>query len=100
MHKKDILGIMESGISPYTMINSMLVASAHRNANLTVEQKAEREERIRLESEERVRRLREIKILQSICPDCEGKLIRGKKDKKKDYKRVWSCSSCSNSHMV
>ena len=33
-------------------------------------------------------------IQQGICPHCEGKLIRGKKDKKNDYMRTWKCSSC------
>jgi predicted SprT family Zn-dependent metalloprotease len=32
---------------------------------------------------------------QGKCPDCLGKLIRGKKDKKNDYKRAWRCEKCN-----
>jgi len=33
-------------------------------------------------------------INQGLCPDCLGKLIRGKKDKKNGYKRTWNCVKC------
>jgi len=33
-------------------------------------------------------------IQQGLCPDCLGKLIRGKKDKKNGYKRTWKCLKC------
>ena len=33
-------------------------------------------------------------IQQGLCPECLGKLIRGKKDKKNGYKRTWNCLKC------
>jgi len=33
-------------------------------------------------------------ISQGKCPECLGKLVRGKKDKKNGYKRKWKCTSC------
>ena len=33
-------------------------------------------------------------INQGKCPECLGKLVRGKKDKKNGYKRTWKCLSC------
>ncbi len=33
-------------------------------------------------------------INQGKCPNCLGRLIRGKKDKKNEYKRTWKCLSC------
>jgi len=33
-------------------------------------------------------------IQQGLCPECLGKLIRGKKDKKNGYKRTWFCVKC------
>jgi len=33
-------------------------------------------------------------IQQGLYPKCLGKLIRGKKDKKNDYKRSWNCMKC------
>jgi hypothetical protein len=33
-------------------------------------------------------------INQGKCPECLGKLIRGKKDKKNGYKRTWKCLKC------
>lgn len=34
-------------------------------------------------------------INQGKCPECLGKLIRGKKDKKNGYKRTWKCLKCN-----
>lgn len=34
-------------------------------------------------------------IIQGKCPECQGKLIRGKKDKKNGYKRTWMCVTCN-----
>lgn len=33
-------------------------------------------------------------INQGQCPNCLGKLLRGKKDKKNGYKRTWKCLMC------
>ena len=45
------------------------------------------------ESDKENKRVKEY-IQQGICPYCEGKLIRGKKDKKNNYKRTWNCVKC------
>lgn len=92
---KEFARIVGSSPSPYALITSLMVASANSKSKLTAEEKAERVEKIRLLEEERVRRA---KIIKNICPNCEGKLIRGKKDKKNDYKRIWNCKDCGSSH--
>jgi uncharacterized protein with PIN domain len=97
MKQKEILGIGGMGGSPYDLISPLLAAAAIRDSKLTKEEKADRAERRRLLAEER---LRKAKVIQNICPDCDGKLVRGKKDKKNDYKRVWTCKACGSSHSV
>jgi uncharacterized protein with PIN domain len=89
---KSVIGV---GLDPYTIINSLLIASARENAKLTDEEKAERRERRRQAEEQRIRKAL---VLKSICPDCKGNLVRGKKDKKNDYKRVWTCKKCGKPH--
>jgi RNase P subunit RPR2 len=95
MREKELIGIVGNEVSPYALLGSLMIASANQNSKLTPEQKAERDEKRRLLSEERIRLT---KIIKNICPDCEGKLIRGKKDKKNGYKRIWACTNCGNSH--
>lgn len=95
MNEKQIIGIIGNGASTYALISSMMLASARANSKLTTEEKMERKEKRRLLEEERIRKA---KIIKNICPECEGKLIRGKKDKKNDYKRIWNCESCKSSH--
>jgi RNase P subunit RPR2 len=95
--EKVITGILGNEVSPYALLSSLMNASANQNSKLTPEEKAERAERRRLLSEQRIR---EVKIIKNICPDCEGKLIRGKKDKKNDYKRIWTCKDCGNAQSV
>ena len=81
--------------SPYALLHSLVAAHVRENAKLTDEEKAERRERLKLAEEQRIRRA---SILRNICPDCEGNLVRGKKDKKNDYKRAWVCNKCGKSH--
>ncbi len=95
MNKKELIQIVGGGVSPYSLINSLIVASKRQDSKLTPEQKAERAEKRHSLYEQRIR---QEKIIKNICPDCEGKLIRGKKDKRNDYKRLWSCKDCGNSH--
>jgi uncharacterized protein with PIN domain len=55
------------------------------------------EESIRLEQEcQQAKKQQRIEyfIHQGRCPDCGSKLIRGKKDKRNDYKRTWTCGEC------
>lgn len=97
MQDKELNKIIASGVSPYSLLNMLMIASAKERAKLTSEQKAEREEQRRLYAEQR---LRQAQITENICPDCEGKLSRGKKDKKNGYKRLWTCKDCGNSHSM
>lgn len=34
------------------------------------------------------------------CPNCESSLIRGKKEKKRDYKRAFLCKGCNITHYI
>lgn len=95
MKETELVGILRGSSSHYAFISSLLIASANQNSKLTVEEKDEREERRKLLDEQRIRKA---KVIQNICPDCEGKLVRGKKDKKNGYKRLWACKDCGNSH--
>lgn len=97
MRKQVIASLIDNGISPYALINSLMVAAANENNKLTPEEKVERKERRRLLEEERVR---VSKITQNVCPSCDGKLKRGKKDKKNEYKRLWECIDCGTFHNV
>lgn len=79
----DIMGISSSLLERIRM----------KNARLTPEERQANTERYeRLQEERRIKTL----IIQNICPSCENKLVRGKKDKKKDYKRDWKCGSCND----
>lgn len=98
MEEKELIGIIENGRSDtslYPIISSLMAASVIRESNLTPEEKAQRTKKRELMAEERIRKA---KVLKNICPECEGKLIRGKKDKKNDYKRMWTCKDCGKSH--
>lgn len=76
-------------------ISLLLAAISANESRLTEEQKIKRkDERERREKQ----RIIQVKILKNICPDCEGKLIRGKKSKKFDYKRLWTCKHCTNQY--
>ena len=97
MKEKELIRIIDRGVSPYTLITSLMSAAEKQNSKLTPEQKVEREERRHLLSQQRIR---QEKIIKNICPDCEGRLIRGKKDKQNDYKRLWVCKDCGNSHSL
>jgi hypothetical protein len=97
MKEKDVIGLLSNGGSPYDLITPLLTAAAIRDSKLSKEEKAERAERRRLYYEEQARR---DNIIQNICPDCQGKLARGKKDKKNNYKRQWNCKECGNTHFL
>ena len=57
-------------------------------------------ERKQLHREQFEEQIRQTKIRQSICPVCNNKLVRGKRDKKKDYKRLWDCLFCNKTHFA
>lgn len=92
---KEVIGMLGNGISPYALISEIVAANARENAKLTPEERAKRNERIRKTEEQRIIR---VKVTKSICPSCDGKLTRGKKDKKNDYKRKWACGECKNTY--
>jgi uncharacterized protein with PIN domain len=81
------------GASPAFGLTELMAALAVSESKLTPEQKAERAEKRQLTSEQRKRKAM---VLQSICPNCESKLVRGKKEKKLGYKRLWTCGKCEN----
>jgi RNase P subunit RPR2 len=58
---------------------------------ITAEREVEKEQEIIREEQKRITAC----IQQGKCPDCSGKLIRGKKDKKNGYKRTWTCMKCN-----
>ncbi|PLR72245.1 hypothetical protein [Bacillus sp. UMB0728] len=90
MNGKEILDVISD--NPYTMYGALMSSIASQEAKLTPQEKAERNERRRIREEQRVKRA---KVINGICPVCdEGKLIRGKKEKKAGYKRLWTCGSC------
>jgi hypothetical protein len=39
-------------------------------------------------------------IRKGVCPSCQGKLTRGKKDKQMEYKRQWVCTPCDKIHYI
>lgn len=61
------------------------------------------EELERLDKERLERRAEEArigKIRSNTCPDCSGKLTRGKKCKRNNYKREYLCGECTKIHYV
>lgn len=91
----------------YPSITELLLLTqqaAERNAKRKFDalSKEDQEEVIKAKEEEKKAReaLQEQKrvnayINQGKCPECLGKLIRGKKDKNNGYKRTWKCISCN-----
>lgn len=75
----------------------LLASTRKAEASLPEEERNRRREERRLEQEERHRRAC---IVQGICPSCREKLIRGKKNRKNDYKRDWYCSGCESTHSL
>jgi len=86
------------GSNPLTTITAMMLgAKRNYNGKYTKEEKEiMRQEREAIKIEE----FRCSQVRQGICPSCKGKLIRGKKDKRNDYKRLWDCKECKEKHLV
>lgn len=99
MHVRELDRIVSGlGSNPLTTITSMMLG-----ANQKYKEKYTKEEREIMRQEREVSRLEEIRcsqVRQGICPSCEGKLIRGKKDKRNNYKRSWECKECEEVHLV
>lgn len=88
---------MNNAASIFSVAVGLLAETRKAEARLPEEERTRRKEERRKASEER---LRQAQIIQNVCPFCEGKLIRGKKDKKNNYKRSWQCSNCRRTHSI
>ena len=76
---------------------SLLASAKMKDSKLTDEErKANREHYEAMRKE----RQRKASVIANICPVCDAKLIRGKKNKKNDYKRDWQCSVCTSVHSI
>ena len=75
------------------MMTSLIKMAKIADSKLTPEERIERDKA--REKERELNRMSRL-VLKCICPYCEGKLVRGKKDKKNDYKRSWSCNKCES----
>ena len=93
MEKKEIsiLGSMDYS----TLLQQIVATNAINKSKLTKEQLEERKQESKKREEMRVRKA---KVMNNICPDCDGKLRRGKKKKNLNYERIWKCSSCGLSY--
>ena len=80
---------------PFPTITSLLLL-AQREENKFKALPQEEQDRIttQREHEQEYKRVN-VCIQQGKCPYCEGKLIRGKKDKRNNYKRTWKCLKCN-----
>lgn len=96
---KRILGGADHLGPSYAMLNALL-HEAHKlkratEAKLTP---AERTERKRQQELAEIIRLRKALVVSGNCPECEGKLSRGKKSKQHGHRRLWECTSCGHSY--
>lgn len=78
-------------------ISALLTAATIRENNLTPE---EREKRKHEREEVREAHRVAVCIRQGECPECHKKLVRGKKNRKNDYKRDWLCENCDSIHSL
>lgn len=100
--RKTTMGIigntgLDSMSSIYGTAIGLLSEARKAEARLSEEEREHRKEVQRLNREERFRRA---SITQGVCPECESKLIRGKKNKKNNYKRDWECKKCEKTHSM
>lgn len=95
--------------SPYSQLTEAMLSDELKEAmsyEQTVEQlqhmlsKSDRARRIALYEAAVAERKRQTQIRQQICPKCEGKLTRGKKNKHNGYKREWLCNECFELHTI
>jgi hypothetical protein len=70
---------------------ALLESMKLKESKLTDEERQANKARFKALQEER--RIKAC-IVSGTCPSCQSKLIRGKKDKKNDYKRKWTCIGC------
>ena len=80
---------------PFSTITSLLLLTQQAKKKFNALPQSEQDQIIaKRESDAEQKRITQ-HIQQGVCPHCEGKLIRGKKDKKNDYKRTWKCLNCN-----
>lgn len=99
MNINQITKILEtdSGMA-YAQLTSMIMASKRRyESKYTLEEREIHKIKRELERKEDIRRSH---IHSGECPSCKGKLLRGKKNKKMEYKREWKCESCLEVHYL
>jgi RNase P subunit RPR2 len=77
-------------ISMTTLLTLSQLAKRKFNALPQEEQQCIITEREAMEEQRRIKKC----IQQGICPNCSSKLIRGKRDKKNNYLRIWKCLKC------
>ena len=69
---------------------------AQRAGELSKDGHKEKQDRLKIEEDvAKGHKIIEGFIQQGLCPYCGSNLIRGKKDRKNDYKRSWSCTNCT-----
>lgn len=76
---------------------AVAMAARIHKPTITPEDRGARERARQIRKDEE---LRQAKIRHNQCPGCDGKLIRGQKQKKNDYKRAWLCSECNKTHLL
>ena len=86
------------GSNPLTTITAMMLGANQRYKEIYTKEEREimKQKREAIREEE----IRCSLVRQCICPSCKGKLIRGKKDKRNNYKRSWECKECKEAHLV
>lgn len=88
------------GTNPIAAMTALLVAASRNKAPLTPDEVEALERKRQLRELASLEQMRQSSIYRHICPSCEGKLMRGKKDKKRGYKRAFSCTLCEEVHYV
>lgn len=83
--------------NPMGSLTAIMAASKMTYDKLPEDEKKRRKEASDKQRRESVRRNQ---ILQNICPTCGGRLARGKKNRKNDYKRDWVCIECDDVHSL
>ena len=76
-------GNIQSGLQLASLVNK-------HNKSLSIKERLALKKKVAEEKE--LKRVDQA-IQAGLCPYCGVRLIRGKKDKHNDYKRVWTCSA-------
>lgn len=82
------------GMSTEEAIISILKLGEQSKARFNALPKEEQERILKERADEKERKRVAWCLSQGKCPYCGNKLVRGKKDKKNGYKRIWTCKTC------